>query len=319
MNVIGDVSGKECIIVDDIADTAGTLCNAAEALKTEGAVKVSAYIVHPVLSGNAIEKISQSKLDQLVVTDTIPLSKEAQSCNKIRVVTMAPTLSQQVNLNATGRETDGKSSSRRLRRAGSVPAVIYGGDKDPIRISILEKDIAKASEVPGFATQILSVNLSGEEQNVIVKEIQRHPATQRVLHADLLRVNPDTKISLSVPVRFINEEICVGVKMHGGAISRLINNIDINCLASNLPEYLEVDVAELDVGDSVFLSSLDLPEGVEIPSLALGEDRDQAVVSITEAKVLDVEPEVVESADEEGDESSDDSGESSDSSEESAE
>tara|TARA_X000000368_G_scaffold383575_1_gene341530 strand:+ start:1035 stop:1721 length:687 start_codon:yes stop_codon:yes gene_type:complete len=228
-------------------------------------------------------------------------------------------MSQQVNLNATGRETDGKSSSRRLRRAGSVPAVIYGGDKDPIRISILEKDIAKASEVPGFATQILSVNLSGEEQNVIVKEIQRHPATQRVLHADLLRVNPDTKISLSVPVRFINEEICIGVKMHGGAISRLINNIDINCLASNLPEYLEVDVAELDVGDSVFLSSLDLPEGVEIPSLALGEDRDQAVVSITEAKVLDVEPEIVESADEEGDESSDDSGESSDSSEESAE
>ena len=228
-------------------------------------------------------------------------------------------MSQQVNLNATGRETDGKSSSRRLRRAGSVPAVIYGGDKDPIRISILEKDIAKASEVPGFATQILSVNLSGEEQNVIVKEIQRHPATQRVLHADLLRVNPDTKISLSVPVRFINEEICIGVKMHGGAISHLINNIDINCLASNLPEYLEVDVAELDVGDSVFLSSLDLPEGVEIPSLALGEDRDQAVVSITEAKVLDVEPEIVESADEEGDESSDDSGESSDSSEESAE
>ena len=225
-------------------------------------------------------------------------------------------MSQQVNLNATGRETDGKSSSRRLRRAGSVPAVIYGGDKDPIRISILEKDIAKASEVPGFATQILSVNLSGEEQNVIVKEIQRHPATQRVLHADLLRVNPDTKISLSVPVRFINEEICVGVKMHGGAISRLINNIDINCLASNLPEYLEVDVAELDVGDSVFLSSLNLPEGVEIPSLALGEDRDQAVVSITEAKVLDIEPEIVESEGED-DAASDDS-DGSDSSDESS-
>ena len=204
-------------------------------------------------------------------------------------------MSEQVNLNAVGRETEGKSSSRQLRRNGSVPAIIYGGDKDPLRISILEKDITKASEVPGFATQILNINLSGDEQNVIVKEIQRHPATQRVLHADLLRVNPDTKISLSVPVRFINEEICIGVKMHGGAISRLINNIDINCLASNLPEYLEVDVAELDVGDSVFLSSLNLPEGVEIPSLALGEDRDQAVVSITEAKVLDIEPEIVES------------------------
>ena len=225
-------------------------------------------------------------------------------------------MSEQVNLNAVGRETEGKSSSRQLRRNGSVPAIIYGGDKDPLRISILEKDITKASEVPGFATQILNINLSGDEQNVIVKEIQRHPATQRVLHADLLRVNPDTKISLSVPVRFINEEICIGVKMHGGAISRLINNIDINCLASNLPEYLEVDVAELDVGDSVFLSSLNLPEGVEIPSLALGEDRDQAVVSITEAKVLDIEPEIVESEGED-DTASDDS-EGSDSSDESS-
>ena len=207
-------------------------------------------------------------------------------------------MSEQVNLNATSRDVEGKSSSRQLRRAGSVPAVIYGGDKDPIRISILEKDIAKAAEIPGFATQILNINISGEEQNVILKELQRHPATQRVLHADLQRVNPDTKISISVPVRFLNEDICMGVKMHGGAISRLINNIDITCLASNLPEYLEVDVAELDVGDSVFLSALNLPEGVEIPSLALGEDRDQAVVSITEAKVLDIEPEVVE---EEGD------------------
>jgi len=209
-------------------------------------------------------------------------------------------MSEQVNLNAINRDTDGKSSSRQLRRSGSVPAVIYGGEKDPIRISILEKDIAKAAEIPGFATQILNINISGEEQNVILKELQRHPATQRVLHADLQRVNPDTKISISVPVRFLNEDNCMGVKVHGGAISRLINDIDITCLASNLPEYLEVDVAELDVGDSIFLSALNLPEGVEIPSLALGEDRDQAVVSITEAKVLDVEPEVTEMEGEEG-------------------
>jgi len=230
-------------------------------------------------------------------------------------------MSEQVNLNATNREVEGKSSSRQLRRSGSVPAVIYGGEKDPIRISILEKDIAKAAQIPGFATQILNINISGEEQNVIVKEIQRHPATQRVLHADLQRVNPDTKISISVPVRFLNEDSCMGVKMHGGAISRLINNIDITCLASNLPEYLEVDVAELDVGDSIFLSALNLPEGVEIPSLALGEDRDQAVVSITEAKVLDVEPEVVELDGEEGEaqEADGDSGESAESEEESSE
>ena len=227
-------------------------------------------------------------------------------------------MSEQVYLNASNREVEGKSSSRKLRRDGSVPAVVYGGEKDPIRISILEKDIAKASEIPGFATQILNINISGEEQNVILKELQRHPATQRVLHADLQRVDPDTKISISVPVRFLNEDNCMGVKMHGGAISRLINNIDITCLASNLPEYLEVDVADLDVGDSIFLSALNLPDGVEIPSLSLGEDRDQAVVSITEAKILDVEPEIIEPIDGESDEGSDDSGESSDSSEDSA-
>ena len=203
-------------------------------------------------------------------------------------------MSEQVNLNAEAREIDGKSSSRKLRNAGSVPAVIYGGETDPMKVSILEKDITKASEVPGFTTQILKITVSGEEQSVIVKELQRHPATQRVLHADLQRVNPDTKISITVPVRFINEDICIGVKTHGGAIARLINNIDISCLASNLPEFLEVDIAELDVGDSIFLSGLNLPDGVEIPSLALGDDRDQAVVSVTEAKVLDIEPEIIE-------------------------
>ena len=208
-------------------------------------------------------------------------------------------MSEQVNLNAEAREVDGKSSSRKLRNAGSVPAVIYGGETDPIKVSILEKDITKASEVPGFTTQILKITVSGEEQSVIVKELQRHPATQRVLHADLQRVNPDTKISITVPVRFINEDICVGVKTHGGAIARLINNIDISCLASNLPEYLEVDIAALDVGDSIFLSGLNLPDGVEIPSLALGDDRDQAVVSVTEAKVLDIEPEIIETDGEE--------------------
>ena len=102
-------------------------------------------------------------------------------------------MSEQVNLNATNREIEGKSSSRQLRRMGSVPAVIYGGEKDPIRISILEKDIAKASEIPGFATQILNINISGDEQNVIVKEIQRHPATQRVLHLSLIHISEPTR------------------------------------------------------------------------------------------------------------------------------
>tara|TARA_B100000131_G_scaffold22711_1_gene21858 strand:- start:4 stop:729 length:726 start_codon:yes stop_codon:yes gene_type:complete len=221
-------------------------------------------------------------------------------------------MSEQVNLNAENREVEGKSSSRQLRSAGSIPAVIYGGKEEPLKITILEKDIAKASEVPGFATQILNISISGKNQNVIVKEIQRHPATQRVLHADLMRVDPDTKISISVPVRFINEDSCVGVKMHGGVISHLINDIDITCLASNLPEYLEVDVENMDIGDSIFLSALNLPEGVEIPALALGEDRDQAVVSVSEAKVLEIEPEIVEPEEGEEGEEGEDTAESTD-------
>jgi large subunit ribosomal protein L25 len=186
-------------------------------------------------------------------------------------------------------------------------------------ISILEKDITKASSVPGFTTQILNVSVEGSSENVIIKEIQRHPASQRVLHADLMRVNPDTKISITVPVKFINEELCVGVKMHGGAISHLINNVDITCLASNLPEFLEVDVQNLDIGDSVSLSALNLPEGVEIPSLALGEDRDQSVVSVAEPKIMEEETEVEEitseedGSDEEGEEGSSDKDSGSDS------
>ena len=221
-------------------------------------------------------------------------------------------MSEQVNLNAENREVEGKSSSRQLRSAGSIPAVIYGGKEEPLKITILEKDIAKASEVPGFATQILNISISGKNQNVIVKELQRHPATQRVLHADLMRVDPDTKISISVPVRFVNEDSCVGVKMHGGVVSHLINDIDITCLASNLPEYLEVDVENLDIGDSIFLSALNLPEGVEIPALALGEDRDQAVVSVSEAKVLEIEPEIVEPEEGEEGEEGEDTAESTD-------
>jgi large subunit ribosomal protein L25 len=228
-------------------------------------------------------------------------------------------MNDQVSLNAENRQEDGKSSSRLLRRGGSVPAVIYGGSKEPLMISILEKDITKASSVPGFTTQILNVSVEGSSENVIIKEIQRHPASQRVLHADLMRVNPDTKISITVPVKFINEELCVGVKMHGGAISHLINNVDITCLASNLPEFLEVDVQNLDIGDSVSLSALNLPEGVEIPSLALGEDRDQSVVSVAEPKIMEEETEVEEitseedGSDEEGEEGSSDKDSGSDS------
>ncbi|GIT33536.1 MAG: hypothetical protein Ct9H300mP3_10670 [Gammaproteobacteria bacterium] len=120
----------------------------------------------------------------------------------------------------------------------------------------------------------------------MIKEIQRHPATSRVLHADFMRVDPDSKITLVVPIRTLNDENCVGVKASGGQVNHLINDVEISCLASNLPEQLEIDVLELDIGDTVSLSEIKLPEGVEITLLAQAEDRDQAVVSITEAREM---------------------------------
>ena len=201
-------------------------------------------------------------------------------------------MSEQVNLSAAERSSEGKSSNRNLRRSGFIPGVVYGGKEEPKKISIMEKDIVKASEVAGFATQILRISIEGKEVEVVIKEIQRHPATSRVLHADFMRVDPDSKITLVVPIRTLNDENCVGVKASGGQVNHLINDVEISCLASNLPEQLEIDVLELDIGDTVSLSEIKLPEGVEITLLAQAEDRDQAVVSITEAREMIIEEEV---------------------------
>ena len=205
-------------------------------------------------------------------------------------------MSDQINLAADERGVEGKSSSRALRRSGAIPCVLYGGKDEPLKISILEKEIVKAVEVPGFTAQIIKINLSGKEVDAVVKELQRHPATAKVLHADFMRVDPDSKITLTVPIRTINDDTCVGVKVSGGQVNHLINDIEIICLASNLPEFLEIDVQEMDIGDTVLLSGINLPEGVEIPVLAQGEDRDQAVVSVTEAREIVIEEEVEEVA-----------------------
>ncbi|RZO97109.1 MAG: 50S ribosomal protein L25/general stress protein Ctc [Gammaproteobacteria bacterium] len=205
-------------------------------------------------------------------------------------------MSDQISLAADERGVEGKSSSRALRRSGAIPCVLYGGKDEPLKISILEKEIVKAVEVPGFTAQIIKINLSGKEVDAVVKELQRHPATAKVLHADFMRVDPDSKITLTVPIRTINDDTCVGVKVNGGQVNHLINDIEIICLASNLPEFLEIDVQEMDIGDTVLLSGINLPEGVEIPALAQGEDRDQAVVSVTEAREIVIEEEVEEVA-----------------------
>lgn len=200
-------------------------------------------------------------------------------------------MSEQVSLAASERQSEGKSANRNLRRSGYIPGVLYGGKEEPKKISIMEKDIVKAAEIAGFATQILRISMDGKDVDVVVKEIQRHPATSRVLHADFMRVDPDSKITLVVPIRTLNDESCIGVKVSGGQVNHLINDIEISCLASNLPEQLEIDVQEMDIGDTISLSEIKLPEGVEITILQQDEDRDQAVVSVTETREMIIEEE----------------------------
>ena len=211
-------------------------------------------------------------------------------------------MSEQVSLAASERQSEGKSANRNLRRSGYIPGVLYGGKKEPKKISIMEKDIVKATEIAGFATQILQISMDGKGVDVVVKEIQRHPATSRVLHADFMRVDPDSKITLVVPIRTLNDESCIGVKVSGGQVNHLINDIEISCLASNLPEQLEIDVQEMDIGDTVSLSEIKLPEGVEITILQQDEDRDQAVISVTETREMIIEEEEEELGLEEGEE-----------------
>ena len=207
-------------------------------------------------------------------------------------------MSEQLTLVAQERSSEGKSFSRTLRRSGSIPAIVYGGKDQSKKIQILEKHIVKAVEIPGFSTQVLKISLASGDLEVVVKEIQRHPPTSRVIHVDFMRVDPDSKISLTVPIRTINDDICIGVKISGGQVNHLINDIEITCLASNLPEYLEIDVQEMDIGDSVLLSEITLPEGVEITILNQSEERDQAVVSVTETREIIIEEEIIEEAEE---------------------
>ena len=212
-------------------------------------------------------------------------------------------MSEQVSLAASERQSEGKSANRNLRRSGYIPGVLYGGKDAPRKISIMEKDIIKASEIAGFTTQILQISIDGKNVDVVVKEIQRHPATSKVLHADFMRVDPDSKITLVVPIRTLNDESCIGVKIGGGQVNHLINDIEISCLASNLPEQLEIDVQEMDIGDTVSLSEINLPDGVEITVLQQDEDRDQAVVSVTETREMIIEEEEEElDLEEEGEE-----------------
>ena len=215
-------------------------------------------------------------------------------------------MSTNVTINAKSREDTGKGASRRLRRlTGEVPAIIYGGKKDAEKISILHKDITKALENDAVYSSIISLSIDGKAEDTIIKDIQRHPAKQIILHMDFLRVSKTTKLQTRVPLNFINEDICVGVKLGGGLIAHTMTDIEVSCLPKDLPEAIDVDMAEVDVGQIVHLSDLTLPDGVESVSLSQGADYDLTVATVNKQKAVEIdEPSESESTEDTSAESS---------------
>jgi large subunit ribosomal protein L25 len=190
-------------------------------------------------------------------------------------------MSQQLKVVAELRKDVGKGASRRLRRAQEkVPGIIYGGGREPQPLTINANALKKSLEFETFFSQILEVVVDGESQQAVLRDIQRNPASEKVQHIDFLRISADHEIDVHIPLHFVNEDKCVGVKQGGGSIVHNTNEVVVRCLPKDLPEYIEVDMTHLEVGHSVHLSELTLPSNVRLLELIHGEDHDAAVVSV---------------------------------------
>jgi large subunit ribosomal protein L25 len=197
-------------------------------------------------------------------------------------------MSDQFELNAEVRTEVGKGASRRLRRfAGMVPGIIYGGDKASQPLSLNRKDLEKALENEAFYSHVLIVNIGKDKEKAILKDLQRHPAKNRVTHVDFLRIDENVAIRVHVPIHFLNETTCYGVKTQGGMIQHQATDIEVQCLPANIPAYIEVDMLEVHTGQIVHLSDITLPAGVTSVALALGEDHDLAIASVIAPKGSD--------------------------------
>jgi large subunit ribosomal protein L25 len=193
-------------------------------------------------------------------------------------------MSNSFELTVTVREDLGKGASRRLRRLENmIPGIIYGAGKEPTPINIKHNEIIKQLEDEAFYSHILTLTVGKKKEQVILKDLQRHPYKPLVMHADFLRVKAGEKLHTSVPIHYLNEDICPGVKA-GGVISHAYTSVEVACLPKNLPEFLEVDLAALDMDQVVHLSDIQLPKGVEIVELIQGADHDQAIVTIHKSR-----------------------------------
>lgn len=186
---------------------------------------------------------------------------------------------------AESRELQGKGASRRLRRLqNALPAVVYGANKPAQSIQLITKDFVRLLQNEAFFAHIIDISIDGKSEKVVLKDIQRHPVSTLPIHADFLRIDATHKITMKVPLHFVNEEACVGVKTGGGSINHLSNDIEISCLAKDLPEFIEVDLLNLEVGHSLHISEITLPADVESVALSHGTEHDLALVTVLAPK-----------------------------------
>jgi len=181
-------------------------------------------------------------------------------------------------ISAEKRDVQGTGASRRLRHAGKIPAILYGGNADPVMLTLDHDTTFHAFEREAFHSSILDIDIEGNKEKAILRDVQMHPFKNLILHVDFQRVSASDKIHMNVPLHFSGGDECPGVKLEGGVISHLITELDVSCLPGNLPEYIEVDISGLKLGESVHISELNLPEGVESTVMTHGGD-DLAVVT----------------------------------------
>ncbi|MGQ4880393.1 50S ribosomal protein L25/general stress protein Ctc [Billgrantia sp. LNSP4103-1] len=204
-------------------------------------------------------------------------------------------------LNASVRNDLGKGASRRLRRANlEVPAIVYGGDKAPQPIALDKAPFYKAIEDETFFSSVLNLVIDGKSEQVVVRDLQRHPYKPLITHADFLRVDATHEITINVPLHVVGEEKSKGIKDQGGELHVLSTEVQISCLPKDLPDFLEVDISDVEMGTTLHLSDLKLPAGVTLVELTHGADHDNAVLSITKPKGRSEAEEGAEGEGEEG-------------------
>ena len=224
-------------------------------------------------------------------------------------------MSEEIILNADPRERTGTNKARVIRKIdGMIPAIIYGDEKESLNIKLRLNELTKASQNELFYTQVLVIKTGELEEKVVLKELQKDPARGRFLHADFLRVSKKTKLKVVIPVNFTNEEDCIGIKNDGGVLQKNIREIEILCLAGNIPESIDIDISELALGQSIKLTEIGLPEGAEIQGLT--EETDQMVISVNAPRAEVVEEPLEEAGAEDSSDDSDESTSDGDNSEE---